>query len=40
MERRIKETKVYMMALTDKQLEMTTKRTILENEQMASELAY
>ena len=29
-----------MEKLTDNQLETTTKRTIMENEQMASELAY
>ncbi len=29
-----------MMKLTDNQLEMTTKRTILENEQMSVELSY
>ena len=29
-----------MMQLTDNQLESTTKRTILENEQMATELGY
>lgn len=40
MERRLKETRAYMMKLTDNQLEMTTKRTIMENEQMSSELAY
>ena len=37
---KIKETKANMMKLTDNQLETTTKRTILENEQMSSELAY
>ena len=29
-----------MMKLTDNQLEMTTKRTIMENEQMSIELSY
>ncbi len=29
-----------MMKLTDNQLEMTTKRTIMENEQMSVELSY
>ena len=29
-----------MMALTDNRLEITTKRTILENEQMSGELQY
>ncbi|GAX79973.1 hypothetical protein CEUSTIGMA_g7412.t1 [Chlamydomonas eustigma] len=37
---KIKETKIQMMKLTDNQLEMTTKRTIMENEQMSIELAY
>eukprot|EP00239_Pterosperma_sp_CCMP1384_P004132 CAMPEP_0197853914 /NCGR_PEP_ID=MMETSP1438-20131217/23662_1 /TAXON_ID=1461541 /ORGANISM="Pterosperma sp., Strain CCMP1384" /LENGTH=510 /DNA_ID=CAMNT_0043468489 /DNA_START=481 /DNA_END=2010 /DNA_ORIENTATION=- len=37
---KIKETKANMMKLTDNQLETTTKRTIMENEQMSSELAY
>ena len=37
---KIKETKANMMKLTDNQLETTTKRTILENEQMTSELSY
>ncbi|KAJ9513895.1 hypothetical protein QJQ45_020977 [Haematococcus lacustris] len=37
---RIKETKIQMMKLTDNQLEMTTKRTIMENEQMSIELGY
>eukprot|EP00955_Chlamydomonas_euryale_P096923 365042-Chlamydomonas_euryale.AAC.28 len=37
---KIKETKIAMMKLTDNQLEMTTKRTIMENEQMSLELAY
>lgn len=40
MAQKIKETKANMMKLTDNQLETTTKRTIIENEQMASELAY
>eukprot|EP00803_Ostreobium_quekettii_P004601 evm.model.scf_1052.4 EVM.evm.TU.scf_1052.4 scf_1052:32928-39739(+) len=40
MAQKIKETKAQMMKLTDNQLEMTTKRTIMENEQMCSELAY
>ncbi|GFR49769.1 hypothetical protein Agub_g11933, partial [Astrephomene gubernaculifera] len=37
---KIKETKLQMMKLTDNQLEMTTKRTIMENEQMSIELSY
>eukprot|EP00899_Mesostigma_viride_P020212 jgi/Mesvir1/28192/Mv04747-RA.1 len=37
---KIKETKASMMRLTDNQLETTTKRTIMENEQMNSELSY
>ena len=37
---RIKETKATMMTLTQNQLDTTTKRTIIENEQMSSELAY
>lgn len=37
---KIKDTKANMMKLTDNQLETTTKRTIMENEQMSSELAY
>ena len=37
---RIKETKQAMLKLTNNQLATTTKRTILENEQMASELSY
>ncbi|KAF5838664.1 hypothetical protein DUNSADRAFT_2428 [Dunaliella salina] len=37
---KIKETKIKMMKLTDNQLEMTTKRTIMENEQMSVELSY
>ncbi|GMH42618.1 hypothetical protein BSKO_10537 [Bryopsis sp. KO-2023] len=40
MAQKIKETKTHMMKLTDNQLEITTKRTIMENEQMSSELAY
>ena len=32
--------KIQMMKLTDNQLEMTTKRTIMENEQMSIELSY
>lgn len=38
--KKVKEAKAQMMQLTDNQLEITTKRTIMENEQMASELAY
>jgi hypothetical protein len=38
--RRIQETKQFMMNLTDNQLELTTKRTIMENEQMIAEVAY
>ena len=37
---KIKDTKANMMKLTDNQLETTTKRTIMENEQMSSELSY
>lgn len=37
---RIKDTKANMKKMTDAQLEMTTKRTIVENEQMGSELVY
>jgi hypothetical protein len=37
---RIKDTKANMKKMTDAQLEMTTKRTIIENEQMGSELVY
>ncbi|GBF97785.1 hypothetical protein Rsub_10210 [Raphidocelis subcapitata] len=37
---RIKETKMQMAQLADQHLESTTKRAILENEAMASELAY
>lgn len=40
MAQKIRETKTHMMKLTDNQLEITTKRTIMENEQMSSELAY
>ena len=40
MHKRIQETKQFMMKLTDNQLEMTTKRTIMENEQMSAEMAY
>ena len=40
MHKRIQETKQVMMRLTDNQLEMTTKRTIMENEQMSAEIAY
>jgi hypothetical protein len=40
MHRRIQETKQFMMNMTDNQLEMTTKRTIMENEQMSAEVAY
>lgn len=40
MAQKIKETKAQMMKLTDNQLEVTTKRTIMENEQMSSELSY
>jgi DNA polymerase III alpha subunit len=40
MHKRIQETKQFMMKLTDNQLEMTTKRTIMENEQMSAEIAY
>ena len=39
MEQQIKETRANMMKLTDNQLEATTKRTIMANEQMSSELA-
>jgi hypothetical protein len=40
MAKRIQETKQYMIQLTDNQLELTTKRTIMENEQMSAEMAY
>lgn len=40
MAQKIRDTKTHMMKLTDNQLEITTKRTIMENEQMSSELAY
>ena len=40
MHTRIQSTKQFMMKLTDNQLEMTTKRTIMENEQMSAEMAY
>jgi hypothetical protein len=40
MAKRIQETKQYMIQLTDNQLELTTKRTIMENEQMSAEIAY
>lgn len=40
MAHKIKDTKLQMMKLTDNQLEMTTKRTIMENEQMSIELSY
>jgi DNA repair exonuclease SbcCD ATPase subunit len=40
MNKRIQETKQFMMKLTGNQLEATTKRTIMENEQMAAEMAY
>lgn len=40
MHKRIQDTKQFMMKLTDNQLEMTTKRTIMENEQMGAEMAY
>ena len=36
---KIKETNLSLMKLTDNQLEITTKRTIMENEQMSSDLA-
>ena len=40
MNKRIQETKQFMMKLTGNQLEATTKRTIMENEQMSAEMAY
>ncbi|CAG9466736.1 unnamed protein product [Pedinophyceae sp. YPF-701] len=40
MQQQVKETKSQMMKLMDNQLEITTKRTIIENEQMQSELTY
>ena len=40
MNKRVQETKAFMMKLTDNQLELTTKRAIMENEQMSAELAY
>lgn len=36
---KIKETNLSLMKLTDNQLEITTKRTIMENEQMSADLA-
>jgi len=38
--RKIRETKLSLLAMTEDQLHTTTKRTILENEQMTSELHY
>ena len=40
LQHQIKETKAQMMKLMDNQLDITTKRTIMENEQMHAELAY
>jgi hypothetical protein len=40
MQKRIQDTKQYMVQLTDNQLEVTTKRTIMENEQLSAELAF
>ena len=36
----MKQAREEMMALTDNRLDITTKRTILENEQMSGELQY
>ena len=38
--RKIRETKLHLLAMTEDQLHATTKRTIMENEQMTSELQY
>ena len=38
--RKIKETKLSLLAMTEDQLHTTTKRTIMENEQMTIELQY
>ena len=40
LEAKIASTKANMKATTDAQLDATAKRTILENEQMGSELVY
>ena len=40
MENKIREAKEAFMKLTDEQLEATTKKTIAENEQMATELTF
>merc|ERR1719310_1003415 len=40
MQKNIKETREYLKARTKDQLDSTTKRTIMENEQMATELHY
>ena len=37
---KLRETKANLLKLTDNQLDTTTKRTIAENEQMSSELAW
>ena len=38
--RKIRETKLHLLAMTEDQLHATTKRTIMENEQMTGELQY
>lgn len=38
--RKIKETKLSLLAMTEDQLHTTTKRTIMENEQITTELQY
>ena len=38
--RKVKETKLSLLAMTEDQLHTTTKRTIMENEQMTTELQY
>ncbi len=37
---KIKETKLSLLAMTEDQLHTTTQRTIMENEQMTTELQY
>ena len=37
---KLRETKANLLKMTDNQLDTTTKRTIAENEQMSSELAW
>lgn len=38
--RKVKETKLSLLAMTEDQLHTTTKRTIMENEQITTELHY